>query len=85
MKASLLQGYFKIKQGFDTISKTNLTVELHTQQSLSSTQIPNSTSLQNAPMKPTDDDLMMDEADNTLYESMLLEASINAEQADILA
>ena len=35
--------------------------------------------------KPTDDEIMMDEPDNDSYESMLLEASINAEQADSLA
>ena len=32
----------------------------------------------------TDDDFMMDEPDNDSYEPFLLEASINAEQADSL-
>ena len=59
MKASLLEGYFKIKQGVDTISKTNLTVELQTQLSLSSTLIPNPNSKQNSPMKPIGDELMI--------------------------
>ena len=93
-KASLLQGCCKIKQAVDTISKTNLTFEMQPRQSLRSTFLSNSNSIQHShinhavPPKspaPTDDDLMMDEPDNESYESMLLEASINAEQADSLA
>ena len=93
-KASLLQGCCKVKQAVDTISKANLTFEMQPRQSLRSTFLSNSNSIQHSHMNhavppkspaPTDDELMMDEPDNESYESMLLEASINSEQADSLA